>query len=142
MVNKIYKHLDMNSMSIKNTKWNFGNIYKISSENKTFWNQETNTNNQETFLYFQLSGIPSTPQHFDSHPCIRPPISLEKSREGSGNRFLTMIVKNGKLHELHTCILIEVSPVDRHVNFATNRTLLICMIFRVGERMKPCLRFA
>ena len=72
-LNKIYKSLDLNFISIKNMKWKFSNMYKISFENiKHFWNQETKTKNKETF-HISSRGIPSTPQHFDSRPCIRPP---------------------------------------------------------------------
>ena len=39
---QISKILDMYFISIKNMKWKFGNMYKISSDNiKPFWNQET-----------------------------------------------------------------------------------------------------
>ena len=31
--NKMFKSLDMNFISVKNMKWQFGNMYQISSEN-------------------------------------------------------------------------------------------------------------
>ena len=38
----------------KNMKWNFGNMYQISSDNiKHFWNPETQAKYQETFLKFE-----------------------------------------------------------------------------------------
>ena len=51
-INNIHKSLDMNFISIKSMKWNFGNMYQnLFWEHSTFL--ESSNQNQETFFIFK-----------------------------------------------------------------------------------------
>ena len=52
-LNEISQILDINFISTKNMKCEFGKSYKL--------------------FYFQVGEPPAPPQHADSHPCTRPP---------------------------------------------------------------------
>ena len=61
----------MNFISINNMKWKCCKMYQnIFWEYKTFF--ETKKSKPRSLFLFSSKGIPSTPQHPDSHPCTRP----------------------------------------------------------------------